>query len=262
MPLVASTPPLMEASPAAGDKGRRPAGAFIEHPQLSQLSAMLRAVDTGDRVIKGRLELFACSRRRLTPNQQTDLERRDPSSLSDSPLGPLASDSAQVLLANLRSMLSLLFVNYDCSQIIPSDFERCPDKHRVVANVNQSLADVVERKHSGFLAEFWQVVQDAIDVIGCEVYAFTPTAGTFGPTDSALTSFHYFFTDFRRGQILFIGSVTKSRSSVRGGMDSDSDVALSGESSASSKDQSDMSENLQDGEIAMFSDDSEGNMFD
>jgi len=262
MPLVASTASCGEAH-APCEKGKRPAGAFVEHAQLSQLSAMLKAIDVGDRVIKGRLELFCCSRRRLTPHQQTEIERRDPSSLTDSPLGPMASDSAQTLLVNLRALMSLLFVNYDCSRLAPGDFERCPDKHRVVATVNQSLAHVVDRMHSGFLAEFWQVVQDAIDVIACEVYAFKPTVGSFGPTDNSLTSFHYFFADFQRGHILFIGSVTKSRGSVRGGVDSDSDVALSGDSSASSRcASSDRSENLLEGEIDAFSDDSEDRMFD
>jgi len=256
--VASSSAPALPAR--ACDRHRRRAGAFIEHPQLSQLSARLRAIDTGDRVIRGRLELFACSRRRLTQQQQLDLERRAPESLADSPLGPLASDSAQMLLANLRALLSLLYVNYDCTSHGPSDFERCPDKHIVVSSINRSLADIVDRMHAGFLAEFWQVVQDAIDIIGCEVYAFRPTAGTFGPADNSLTSFHYFFVDTARGQILFIGSVTKSRGSIRGGADSDSDVVLSGESVSSkmSRDgSSERSSNLQEGEFA-FSDDSGG----
>jgi len=222
---------------------------------------MLKGIDTGDRVIKGRLELFSITRRRLTQHQQSDLELRSPSSLSDSPLGPLATDSAQILLTNLRALMSLIFVNYDCTNLSPDEFERCSDKHDVVNKVNRSLADVIDRIHKGFLAEFWQVVQDVVDIVGCEVYAFKPTAGTFGPTDRSLMSFHYFFTDLERGHILFVGSVTKSRGSLRGGMgDSDSDVNFSGESSASvtSKDHagSDASSQLMEGEIA-FSDDSD-----
>lgn len=259
MSVVASYAPLEASSRLCGHPKQQRAGAFIEHPQLTQLSAMLKVIDTGDRIIKGRLELFSCVRRRLSQHQQRDLERRDPGSLSGSPLGPLTSDSAQVLLANLRVLMSLLFVSYDSSRLNPSDFEHCPDKHIVVATVNRSLADVVDRLHNGFLAEFWQAVQDAIDIVGCEVYAFKPTAGTFGPTDNSLMSFHYFFIDFQRGHILFIGSITKTRASVRGGMDSDSDVGLSGESmsSVSSQDcrSSDMSENLHDGEIAALSND-------
>ncbi|CAJ1446656.1 unnamed protein product, partial [Effrenium voratum] len=178
---------------------------FVEHAQITQLSAMLKAVDAGDRIIKGRLELFACSRRKLTVGQQHELELCCPDSLADSPLGPLANEPSQILLANLRSLMSLLYVDYDCTHLYPHDFERCIDKHAVVTSINHSLVQIVDRVHSGFLAEFWQAVQDAIDIIGCEVFAFRPASGSFEPTDHALMSFHYFFADLHRGRILFIG---------------------------------------------------------
>lgn len=247
---------LAAGAGATGFEHQRGAGSFIEIPQLTQLSAMLKAVDAGDRIIKGRLELFCCSRRRLTQHQQQDLQRRAPESLTDSPLGPLATDSAQILLANLRALMSLLFVDYDCTNLTPSDFERCTDKHSVVNTINHNLAAVVDRVHGGFLAEFWKVVQEAIDVASCDIYAFRPTSGTFEPTDNSLMSFYYFFIDVHRGRILFIGSVTKSRGSVRGGVDSDSDVVLSQDaSSVTSKEvgSSEGVDSLQEGEFA-FSD--------
>jgi len=242
--------------PAAGSEPhRKGAGSLVDHPQLTQISALLKAIDAGDRIIKGRLELFYCSRRSLTQKAQQDLQRRAPESLTDSPLGPLSTDAAQVLLANLRSLLALLFVDYDCTTITPNDFERCPDKHVVVSTINHSLAAVVDRVHSGFLAEFWQTVQDAIDVVNCDVFAFRPKSGSFEPADSSLMSFHYFFIDALRGRILFIGCVTKSKGAVKGGGDSDSDVVISqGDSSASSRQgSSDMGSSLQEGEFA-FSD--------
>lgn len=238
----------------------RGAGNFIEHAQLTHLSAMLKAIDAGDRIIKGRLELFSCSRKRLSVHQQQDLERRSPESSTTSPLGPMASDSGQLLLMNLRTLMSLLFVDYDCANLSPGDFEKCPDKHMVVLTINHNMASVVDRVHIGFLAEFWQAVQDAIDVVRCEIYCFKPASGSFGPTDNSLMAFHYFFIDLARGRILFIGSVTKSRRSAHGGVDSDSDVNLSQDSaSLSSKGlgSSDMGSSLQEGEFA-FSDGSDG----
>mmetsp|Transcript_6812 Transcript_6812/g.16089 ORF Transcript_6812/g.16089 Transcript_6812/m.16089 type:complete len:315 (-) Transcript_6812:43-987(-) len=235
---------------------------FVEHAQITQLSAMLKAVDAGDRIIKGRLELFACSRRKLTVGQQHELELCCPDSLADSPLGPLANEPSQILLANLRSLMSLLYVDYDCTHLYPHDFERCIDKHAVVTSINHSLVQIVDRVHSGFLAEFWQAVQDAIDIIGCEVFAFRPASGSFEPTDHALMSFHYFFADLHRGRILFIGSVTKSRRSARGGPDSDSDVQLSQDSASADESKgrsSDMGSSLQEGEFA-FSDGSDDMM--
>mmetsp|Transcript_48066 Transcript_48066/g.126947 ORF Transcript_48066/g.126947 Transcript_48066/m.126947 type:complete len:262 (-) Transcript_48066:102-887(-) len=256
----ASTDPLAESR----GKG---AGILIDHPQLTQLSAMLKALDAGDRIIKGRLELFSCSRRCLSQRQQQDLQRRSPESITDSPLGPLSTDSAQFLLSNLRSLMSLLFVDYDCTSLTPNDFVHCPDKHTVVNTINHSLAAVVDRVQSGFLAEFWQTVQEAIDIVGCEVYAFRPTAGSFEPSDNSLMSFHYFFIDAVRGRILFIGSVTKSRGSAkRGGVDSDSDVVLSNDSASSiasnRHSNSDMGSSLQEGEYAFSDGVSEDGMFD
>merc|ERR1719162_943483 len=130
--------------------------------------------------------------------------------------------------------MTLLFVDYECASVMPHDFERCADKHIVVATINHTLAAVVDRVHSGFLAEFWQAVQESIDFPSCEIFAFRPSQGSFGPADRSLNSFHYFFFEQLRARILFIGCVTKSRGSVGAGVDSDSDVVLSQETSSES----------------------------
>jgi len=254
-----------EGRPRSRSGAREPGsggiGGFIDNAQLTQLSAMLKAIDAGDRIIKGRLELFGCAPRRLTQAQQIELERVCPQALVDSPLGPMAEEGSQILLANLRALMSLLFVDYDCTRLVPEDFERCTDKHAVVNTINHSLAAVVDRVHSGFLPEFWQAVQDAINVVGCEVFAFRPTSGCFEPTDNSLMSFNYFFVDLNQAKILFIGSVTKSRESARGGMDSDSDIHLSQDSASVSqgRSSSDLGSSLQEGEFA-FSDASDDGM--
>lgn len=237
------------------------AGAFVEHPQLTQLSAMLKAIDAGDRIVKGRLELFSCSRRGLSRKQQEEIQRRAPETIEDSPLGPLASESAQLLLANLTVLMSLLFVDYDCTTLTPLDFERCPDKHAVVNTINHSLATVVDRVHSGFLGEFWQTVSEAIELANSEVYALRPESGTFEPADNSLMSFHYFFIDLHRGRILFIGSVTKSKASRRTNGDSESEVSqsqLDTNSNSSKEPGSSMGESsLHEGEYCFSSDDNE-----
>jgi len=228
-------------------------GRLLDHPKLTQLSAMLKAFDAGDRIIKGRLELFSCTHRRMSQRQQMLIRERMPQSITDSPLGPLASDYAQSVLVNLTGLMSLLFVDYDCSTLSPYDFEKCPDKHTVVSTINHGLAAVVDRVHVGFLTEFWSAVQDAIDVANCDLFAFQPKSGNFEPADKSLMSFHYFFIDPGRGRILFIGCVTKSRGSVRGGVDSDSEVMLSQDSvSSRSKEPcgSSIASSLREGEYA------------
>lgn len=233
------------------------AGALVAHPQLTQLSATLKAIDAGDRIVKGRLELFSCSRRGLSRKQQEEIQRRTPESIEDSPLGPLSSENAQLLLANLTALMSLLFVDYDCTTLTPMDFERCPDKHAVVNTINFSMAAVVDRVHAGFLGELWQIVSEAIDLGGCEVYALRPTSATCDVADNSLMSFHYFFIDLYRGRILFIGSVTKSK---RNGVDSESEVSsvLCDTNSNSSKEQgSSLGSSLHEGEYCFSSDDND-----
>lgn len=238
------------------------AGSFIEHADLTQLSAMLKAIDAGDRIVKARLELYSCSRRLFTKKQQDDMQRDAPELWADSPFGPMSTEAAQNLLINLKALMSLLFVDYDCSGLSPRDFLSCPDKHGVVNTINHSLALVVDRVHAGFLREFWQGVQDSIDVVNCEIYAFKPSSGSFGPTDNSLVSFHYFFVDRSRMRILFIGSVTKSRGSLRG-CDSESDLTLSQDGSSGTSKAPDTSSSMQESDCACVSDSSgDDAMFD
>mmetsp|Transcript_33013 Transcript_33013/g.60515 ORF Transcript_33013/g.60515 Transcript_33013/m.60515 type:complete len:260 (+) Transcript_33013:97-876(+) len=240
--------------------------SFITHPQLTQLNAVIKAVDAGDRIVKGRLELFSFSRKKPTRRQLEELERVEPTSFTDSPLGPLSSDLGQVLLSNLTSLMTLLFQDYDCSQITPGDFERCPDKALVANTINHNLASVVDRVHSGFLADLWQAVQDAIELRSCEILAFQPKR-SFEPLDKSLMSFHYFFVDLVKGRILFIGCATKSRNQVRHGPQGEfdeSDVSFSedGAGSDSSKGRgvsSSAGSSLQEGEYCFEDSDADSN---
>lgn len=226
----------------------------LNHTQLSQLSALLKAIDAGDRIVKGRLELFEVSRRRFSRRQHEDLQRRVPDTFTDSPLGPMATDSAQNLLMNLISLMQLLFVDHDCTRLTPHDFERCRELNAVVQHVNHDLSAIVDRiRGDRFLERLWHAVQDVIDVRNCEVYRLRPAPGTFEPTDTALMSFFYFFVNHDLGRILFMGGVTTSRN-VRL-TDSGSEMTPSEDNmSNSSKEQSSVKSSLHDGEYAFDSD--------
>lgn len=240
-----------------GTTGSASAGCFIEHSRLARLSTVLKAVNAGDRIVKGRIELFACSRKGLTRRQEEEIQRRAPACIDDSPFGPLRFERGQLLLANLTSLMALLFTDYDCTALTPLDFEHCSDKNAVVNTINQSLALIVDRMHKGFLNDFWQTVAEAIEFRSCEIYSLRPSSGTFEPSDNSLMSFHYFFVDTLQGRILFIGSVTKSKASKRGRMtDTDSEVSISQHdtNSNSSKEQDSMGSSLHEGEYCLSSD--------
>jgi len=243
--------------------------SFITHtrPQLAQLNAVIKAVNAGDRIVKGRLELFSLSRKKPTRRQLEELERVEPASFADSPLGPLSGEIGQMLLTNLTSLMALLFQDYDCTRITPRDFERCEDKTSVANAINHHMAAVVDRVHTGFLADLWQAVQEAIDLRGCEVFGFKPKAGSFEPTDKSLMAFHYFFVDIQNGRILFVGCATKSRNHFRcgpQGESDDSDVSFSedGGGSDSSKGRSQGSSaasSLHEGEYCFEDSDADSN---
>lgn len=246
-----------------GTTGSVSAGCFIEHAHLAQLSTTMKAINAGDRIVKGRLELFACSRRNLTKRQEEEIQRRAPECINVSPFGPLRDERAQLLLANLTSLMALLFTDYDCTALTPLDFEHCSDKNAVMNTINQSLALIVDRMHSGFLKQFWQTVKEAIDLRGCDIYSLRPS--TFEPADNSLMSFNYFFVDTGHGRILFIGSVTKSKASKRGRTaDTDSDVSISQHdtNSNSSKEQDSMGSSLHEGEYCLSSDGGDDEMLD
>lgn len=227
----------------------------VDDTQITQLGALLKAIDAGDRIVKGRLELFEVSRRRLSRRQHDDLQRRAPDTFADSPLGPLATDSAQNLLMNLTSLMQMLFVDHDCTRLTPHDFERCPDLNAVVQHVNHDFAAIVDRvRGDRFLERLWHAVHDVVDVRNCEVYLLRPAPGTFEPIDTALLSFFYFFVNQNLGRILFMGGVTTSRNGVRL-TDSGSEVTVSEDNmSNSSKEQSSVKSSLHDGEYAFDSD--------
>lgn len=218
---------------------------FVAQPALTQLSAVMKALDAGDRVIKGRVELFSFAHRRMPRRWQEELERQEPDSFAASPLGPLASDTTQSLLINLTGLMTLLFGDYDCTSLTPSDFVRCDDKHAVVSTINHNLAAVVDRIHGSFQDELWHAVQESINLNMCVVYALNPRPGSFEPADKALMSFFYFFVDEARGRILFIGGMAKSRSSFNDA-GSESEVLSEDNGSKSSKSMGESS--IQEGE--------------
>jgi len=231
--------------------------SIIDHPQLANLSAVLKAFDAGDRVVLGRLELFTISRRRLSRQQHEDLQRRSPHSYENSPLGPLTSDTAQNLLQNLLSLVTVLYSDHDCTRLTPDDFQRAHDISVVVSTINHRLAEVVDRTRRGFLHELWQAVQEAIDLAQCDVYALSPRAGTFEPTDDSLLSFQFFFVDLYRGRILFIGGETKAKH-AQAADGQHSDMTVSEDMSQGSKVESvSLPSDLHDGEVAFGSEDDE-----
>lgn len=191
---------------------------FLEHPKLAQLTALLRALDCGDRVISARAELFSCQP--VAPDQMErklsdsidELGRAKPQWLTNSPLGPLQSPNTRVLLLNLMSTLNQSFPDYDFSRLTPDNFNRCHDINAVVNSINHNLAVAVERISQGFIGELWSIFRECIDLSDAEVYSIVDHTGSDdGPHSGGLWSFDYFFYDPVNKKLLYFTAVARSK---------------------------------------------------
>lgn len=185
---------------------------FLQVPGLASVTAQLRQLDTGDRIINGRAELFSCvhSGDKLDSRKLSDeIDKLSPM-FRDSPLGPLAQPSTKSLLINLIMTMNSSFPEYDFSKLTPEHFQPTKDLNVVVSTINYNLAILAERVHRGFLAELWRAFRSCIDLNAAEVYQYVPDLGS-GPHAEALWSFDYFFYDKAAKRILFFSCVTTSR---------------------------------------------------
>jgi len=185
---------------------------FLQVPGLASVTAQLRQLDTGDRIINGRAELFSCvhSGDKLDSRKLSDeIDKMSPM-FRDSPLGPLAQPSTKSLLINLIMTMNSSFPEYDFSKLTPEHFQPMKDLNVVVSTINYNLALLAERVHRGFLADLWRAFRSCIDLNAAEVYSYVPDLGS-GPHAEALWAFDYFFYDKAAKRILFFSCVTTSR---------------------------------------------------
>jgi hypothetical protein len=183
---------------------------FVEVPGLASVTAALRQLDAGDRIINGRAELFNVTSTTVdktdTRKVSDQLEKMSPQ-FSYSPLGSLNEPNTKQLLVTLILTMNQSFPDYDFSRLTPDHFHPMPDIHVVVSTINYNLATFAERTHRGFLAEMWKALRDCIDLNSAEVYSYQPDLDS-GPHADALWSFDYFFYDKATKRILYFSCVT------------------------------------------------------
>lgn len=186
---------------------------FVEVPGLASVTATLRQLDAGDRIINGRAELFSVTSNTVDKTDSRklsdQLEKMSPK-FSYSPIGSLAEPNTKQLLVTLILTMNQSFPDYDFSRLTPEHFHPIPDMHHVVSTINYNLATLAERTHRGFLAEMWKALRDCIDLNAAEVYSYVPDLDS-GPHADALWSFDYFFYDKAAKRILYFSCVTVSK---------------------------------------------------
>lgn len=191
---------------------------FIEKPELNRLNVLLEHIDIGDRILKGRLELFDTSAKLDTERHLSETVDKElnhsPKWLAHSPLGPLQRQDVKELLVNLISSMNQCFPDYDFSTLSPAQFHHEEDFVEVYDNVQSSLWVTVERIMPGLLHEVWSSIRKCVNLREVEVYSYVAEKGTdadpFSESD-CLFSFDYFFYDKKQNRILFFSCMTRSK---------------------------------------------------
>jgi hypothetical protein len=131
---------------------------------------------------------------------------RKPSRRRTSSLGDLSEPSSKALFMTFIFALNESFPDYDFNYI---KIEQFKDEHvgNVIKKVNNYLAEVTLRIPN-VLNKLWSVIDDIINLKGCEVFAFTPDIDN-DENDASLWAFHYFFFNKEISRLVYFSCAAK-----------------------------------------------------
>ena len=123
----------------------------LDHDGLAQLRRQLTNVDVGDRILRGRVELFKLNRMRGEPELSGSLLEISNNARwqQTSPLGPMVQNRAKILLFYLTRAIAHCFPENDYSHVTPDYFIYCDDNFKVMSTINGSCFCYVERLAPG-----------------------------------------------------------------------------------------------------------------
>jgi hypothetical protein len=140
---------------------------YLTVPRLQKLSAMMTAVDVGDRIVYARVEAYSCklagadkrAAKEITNAVESELtaqqQQLSPHSMpaasmaSITPLGDLREPATRQLLVSLITTLNASYPDYDFSALRAEEFEREPSAQAVInaANVRCSARMAFKREN-------------------------------------------------------------------------------------------------------------------
>eukprot|EP00455_Lapot_gusevi_P002275 TRINITY_DN10887_c0_g1_i6.p1 TRINITY_DN10887_c0_g1~~TRINITY_DN10887_c0_g1_i6.p1 ORF type:complete len:248 (+),score=47.81 TRINITY_DN10887_c0_g1_i6:90-746(+) len=183
---------------------------FLECPDLLNLTSFLTSIDTGDSIIRGKIECYSCkqtvSDRRLS-KELDELVASSPSSsnLSHSPLGDLAEMSTRRLFTQLIATLNSSFPDYDFSNASPDSFS-LEQKEAAMEFINRSLVDPINKLSEGFGQQLWQTIHQHIDLSSCDVFCYLPAVEEEDVDAPLMWSLNYFFHNRKLKKVLFLSA--------------------------------------------------------
>eukprot|EP01067_Filipodium_phascolosomae_P006629 Filipodium_phascolosomae@DN4916_c0_g1_i1.p1 len=189
---------------------------FVESSSMDHVNSVLREIDAGDRIVRGRAILYFCHRHPPSPH----LQRNENPEECEPPFSKvLELEDFKQTLASLVATMNQSFPDYDFSSIGPEKFIEETDMDSAVNLINHNLALVVERLYPGFIKDLWKAVQECIDLSNSNLFSLAPGMVDNNPLDAeepenrgnVLWSFDYFFFDKVHHKILFLACSLESR---------------------------------------------------
>jgi len=151
-----------------------------------------------------------------------------PTGYGTSPVGPLTDSSSRKTLIYLILTLNHIYPDYDFSNLRAQHFRKEGMISSVKTDIDTMLMEIdkVWAARYGddqpFLEVLWKTMDDAIELVDCDVYSYKAMSEGDPFTDEGhLWSFNYFFYNKKLKRILFF---TAHASSKTVGLDSDSDL--------------------------------------
>lgn len=180
---------------------------FLAVPRLQKLSAMMNAVDVGDRIIHARVEAYSCKLAGSDKRAAKEISQAYDAGLHalaflgpaaaqlQSPLGDLHDPATKHLLVSLCTTLNASFPDYDFSNLRPDDFKRDPSLQVAMDNINTLFLSAVSSglPQPGFREEFWSALEETVQASECEIFHYEPSEDSDLNVGKLWTTNYFFF---------------------------------------------------------------------
>jgi len=175
---------------------------FISSPLLAKVSASLKRLDVGDRIVSAKLEAYSCKRagddKRTFKDIETTLLEESKFDESDS----LKSSSTRKLLITLISTMNASFPDYDFSNLRPHHF-KVDSVQDIMMSLNNLLLNAFDQGAPGLKEEFWRSVHEIVDLDKCDVYRNVPDLESDFYSNGKLWCENVFFYNKKLKKIVF-----------------------------------------------------------
>jgi len=184
---------------------------YLICPKLDKAMNMIDGFNLGDTVLGARVEAWSCKMttddKRLAKEVEKrvvhDIPKMSTSPLVGSPLGQPSSAASLKLLVDLIATLNATYPDYDFSDVRPDEFDHDNSAQAAINTINNLVLSRMEQSMPGFQKEFWQIVDEIMELDKCEVYIYNPDPESDVFSVGRVWSLVYFFFNKKANRMLF-----------------------------------------------------------